>query len=161
MLQSAATVKLVSATTAAAKFAYHRGGPIAGPHGWHRTGDLGRLDHDGHLWVTGRKARRIVSGGVNVHPAEVERVLAAHPAVAEAAVVGLPDPEWGERVAAAIVPAVAHELRVQAIHRHCRELLGPAARPRALVVLARLPRNPNGKIDRDRLAARLTGKTPP
>ena len=120
-----------------------------------------RLDHDGHLWVTGRKARRIVSGGVNVHPAEVERVLAAHPAVAEAAVVGLPDPEWGERVAAAIVPAVARELRVQAIHRHCRELLGPAARPRALVVLARLPRNPNGKIDRDRLAARLTGKTPP
>ena len=141
--------------------AYHRGGPIAGPHGWHRTGDLGRLDHDGHLWVTGRKARRIVSGGVNVHPAEVERVLAAHPAVAEAAVVGLPDPEWGERVAAAIVPAAARELRVQAIHRHCRELLGPAARPRALVVLAELPRNPNGKIDRDRLAARLSGTTPP
>ena len=141
--------------------AYHRGGPIAGPHGWHRTGDLGRLDHDGHLWVTGRKARRIVSGGVNVHPAEVERVLAAHPAVAEAAVVGVPDPEWGERVAAAIVPAVSRELRVQAIHRHCRELLGPAARPRALVVLARLPRNPNGKIDRPRLAARLSGTPPP
>ena len=141
--------------------AYHRGGPIAGPHGWHRTGDLGRLDHDGHLWVTGRKVRRIVSGGVNVHPAEIERVLAAHPAVAEAAVVGLPDPEWGERVTAAIVPAVARELRVQAIHRHCRELLGPAARPRALVVLAELPRNPNGKIDRARLAARLSGTTPP
>ncbi len=141
--------------------AYHRGGPIAGPAGWHRTGDLGRLDRDGHLWVTGRQAHRIVSGGVNVDAAEVERVLAAHPAVAEAAVVGLPDPEWGERVAAAIVPAVARELRVQAIHRHCRELLGPAARPRALVVLAELPRNPNGKIDRNRLAARLTGTTPP
>ncbi|MDE0475736.1 MAG: class I adenylate-forming enzyme family protein [Gammaproteobacteria bacterium] len=141
--------------------AYHRGGPIAGPHGWHRTGDLGRLDQDGHLWVTGRKARRIVSGGVNVHPAEVERVLAAHPAVAEAAVVGLPDPEWGERVAAVIVPSVARELHVEAIHRHCRELLGPAARPRALLVLAELPRNPNGKIDRTRLAARLSGTTPP
>ena len=141
--------------------AYHQGGPITGPDGWYRTGDLGRLDRDGHLWVTGRKARRIVSGGVNVHPAEVERVLAAHPAVAEAAVVGLPDPEWGERVAAAIVPAVARELRVQAIHRHCRELLGPAGRPRALVVLAELPRNPNGKIDRARLAARLSGATPP
>ena len=141
--------------------AYHKGGPIARPDGWHRTGDLGRLDRDGHLWVTSRKTRRIVSGGVNVHPAEVERVLAAHPAVAEAAVVGLPDPEWGERVAAAIVPAAARELRVQAIHRHCRELLGPAARPRALVVLAELPRNPNGKIDRDRLAARLSGTTPP
>jgi len=141
--------------------AYHQGDPIAGPDGWHRTGDLGRLDRGGHLWVTGRKARLIVSGGVNVHPAEVERVLAAHPAVAEAAVVALPDPEWGERVAAAIVPAVARELRVQAIHRHCRELLGPAARPRALVMLAELPRNPNGKIDRARLAARLSGTTPP
>lgn len=141
--------------------AYHQGDPIADPGDWHRTGDLGRLDRDGHLWVTGRKARRIVSGGVNVHPAEVERVLAAHPAVAEAAVVGLPDPEWGERVAAAIVPAAASELRVQAIQRHCRELLGPAARPRAVVVLARLPRNPNGKIDRDRLAARLSGTTLP
>ena len=140
--------------------AYRQGGPITGPDGWYRTGDLGGLDHDGHLWVTGRKARRIVSGGVNVHPAEVERVLAAHPAVAEAAVVGLPDPEWGERVAAAIVPAVAREPRVQAIHRHCRELLGPAGRPRALVVLAELPRNPNGKIDRARLAARLSGSDP-
>lgn len=141
--------------------AYHRGGPIAGPDGWYRTGDLGGLDRDGHLWVTGRKGRRIVSGGVNIHPAEVERVLAAHPAVAEAAAVGLPDPEWGERVAAAIVPAAACEPRVRAIHRHCRELLGPAARPRALVVLAELPRNPNGKIDRARLAARLSGTPPP
>ena len=120
-----------------------------------------RGDMVARAYHRGRKARRIVSGGVNVHPAEIERVLAAHPAVAEAAVVGLPDPEWGERVTAAIVPAVARELRVQAIHRHCRELLGPAARPRALVVLAELPRNPNGKIDRARLAARLSGTTPP
>ena len=137
--------------------AYRQGGSIAGPDGWYLTGDLGCLDADGHLWVTGRKARRIVSGGVNVHPAEVERVLAAHPAVAEAAVLGLPDSEWGERVVAAIVPAAALELRVQTIHRHCRKLLGPAARPRALAVLAELPRNPNGKIDRARLAARLSG----
>lgn len=140
--------------------AYRQGGPITGPDGWYRTGDLGVLDHDGHLWVTGRKARRIVSGGVNVHPAEVERVLAAHPAVAEAAVVGLPDPEWGERVAAAIVPVVARKPGVRAIHRHCREMLGPAGRPRALVVLPELPRNPNGKIDRARLAARLSGSDP-
>lgn len=135
--------------------------PLTAPDGWHRTGDLGRLDRDGHLWVTGRRSRRIVSGGVNVDPAEVERVLAAHPAVAEAAVVGLPDPEWGERVAAAIVPAAGHEVRAEAIHGHCRELLGPASRPRALVVLAELPRNPNGKIDRTRVAARLSGTTPP
>lgn len=137
--------------------AYHRGDSITGPDGWHRTGDLGRLDRDGHLWVTGRKAHRIVSGGVNVDPAEIERVLAAHPGVAEAAVVGLPDSEWGERVAAAIVPAADHEIRVQALRRHCREALGPASRPRALAVLAALPRNPNGKVDRGRLAALLSG----
>ena len=138
--------------------AYHRGGRVTGPDGWHRTGDLGRLDRDGHLWVTGRKAHRIVSGGVNVHPAEVERVLAAHPAVAQAAVVGLPDPEWGERVAAAVVPAPGHQVRAQALRRHCREALGPAARPRLLRVRATLPRNPNGKIDRVRLAALLSGE---
>ena len=137
--------------------AYHRGGPIAGPDGWYRTGDLGRLDRDGHLWVTGRKAHRIVSGGVNVDPAEVERVLAAHPGVTEAGVVGLPDPEWGERVAAGVVAARVGEIRPQALHRYCREVLGPAARPRSLVVLGALPRNPNGKVDRARLAALLSG----
>ena len=140
--------------------AYHRGGPITGPGGWCRTGDLGRLDRDGHLWVTGRAAHRIVSGGVNVDPAEVERVLAAHPGVAEAAVVGLPDPEWGERVAAAIVPAAGHEVGARVLHRHCRAALGPAARPRVLTVLAALPRNPNGKLDRARLAALLSASSP-
>ena len=136
--------------------AYHRSGPVTGPGGWYRTGDLGRLDRDGHLWVTGRKGQRIVSGGVNVDPAEVERVLAAHPAVSEAAVVGLSDPNWGERVAAAVVPARGREARADALRRYCRDALGPAARPRSLEVLEALPRNPNGKIDRTRLAALLS-----
>ncbi len=140
--------------------AYHRGGPITGPGGWYRTGDLGGFDRDGHLRVTGRKAHRIVSGGVNVDPADVEQVLAAHPAVAEAAVAGLRDPAWGERVAAAIVPAAGREVHAEALHRHCRDALGPAARPRALVVLAELPRNPNGKVDRARLAILLSGAGP-
>ncbi len=140
--------------------AYHRGGPITGPGGWYRTGDLGGFDRDGHLRVTGRKAHRIVSGGVNVDPADVEQVLAAHPAVAEAAVAGLRDPAWGERVAAAIVPAAGREVHAEALHRHCRDALGPAARPRALVVLAELPRNPNGKVDRARLAVLLSGAGP-
>ncbi len=131
--------------------AHHRGDPIADPDGWHRTGDLGHLDGDGHLWVTGRKARRIVSGGVNVDPAEVEGVLAAHPGVAEAAVVGVPDPEWGERVAAAVVPAAGHDIGVAALQRHCGALLGPPARPRVFSVLDALPRNLNGKVDHGRL----------
>ncbi len=132
------------------------GEPVIAADGWYRTGDLGRFDRDGHLWVTGRQAHRIVSGGVNVDPAQVERVLAAHPGVAEAVVVGLPDPEWGEQVAAAVVPAAGRELVAQALHRHCREALGPAARPRVLRALASFPRNPNGKVDRARVAALLS-----
>ena len=131
--------------------------PMTGRDGWYCTGDLGRLDSDCHLCVAGRKSHRIVSGGVNVEPAEVERVFAAHPGVAEAAVVGLPDPEWGERVAAGVVPARGCDLRVDALLAHCREGLGPAARPGTLVVLDALPRNPNGKVDRARLAALLQG----
>ncbi len=136
--------------------AYHRGGPITDVDGWHRTGDLGRLDRDGHLRVTGRRARRIVSGGVNVDPVRVERVLAAHPGVAEAAAVGLPDPEWGERVAGAVVLAAGRGPDAEGLRRHCREALEPAARPRSLRVLAELPRNLNGKVDRARLAALLS-----
>lgn len=71
--------------------------------GWLHTGDLGGLDGDGHLWVTGRRSERIVTGGVTVSPGEVEAVLSAHPRVREAAVVGVPDEEWGETVAAAVV----------------------------------------------------------
>ena len=140
--------------------AYFRGGPITGPDGWYPTGDLGRLDPDGHLWVTGRKAHRIVSGGVNVDPTEVEQVLAAHPSVAEAAVVGLPDPEWGERVAAGVVPVRGDGAGTETLHRYCREALGPAARPGVLSLLKALPRNPNGKVDRARLAALLAEPGP-
>ena len=73
--------------------------------GWLHTGDLGRLDPSGRLVVLGRSDDLVISGGVNVHPDEVEAVLATHPAVAEAAVAGRPDPEWGQRVAAFVVPA--------------------------------------------------------
>ena len=77
---------------------------LADGDGWHHTGDLGRFDADGHLWVTGRRADRIVSGGVTVDAVEVEEALRSHPAVLDACVVGVPDAEWGERVGAWIVP---------------------------------------------------------
>lgn len=129
--------------------------------GWLRTGDAGRVDEEGRLWVTGRLSHRIVSGGVTVDPAEVEATLRAHPGVREAAVVGLPDPEWGERVAAAVVPARAESgvdgapdaaARASsleaALEAHCRERLAPAKRPRRFALVPELPRNPNGKVDR-------------
>jgi o-succinylbenzoate---CoA ligase len=122
--------------------------------GWLRTGDLGRLDAAGALVVLGRRDELIVTGGVNVHPVEVEAVLAAHPAVAAIAVAGLPDPRWGQRVAAFVVPRdpaappTLAELRALALER-----LAAAKAPRELVLVPALPRGPSGKLLRRLLPA--------
>jgi O-succinylbenzoic acid--CoA ligase len=120
------------------------------PDGWLHTGDLGRLDADGRLEVLGRLKELIVSGGENVAPLEVERVLLAHPAVAEAGVAGVPDPEWGEAVTAFVVlaePVEPEELRAWA-----RDHLEPFKLPKAIHAVDSLPRNSGGKLMRDRLA---------
>jgi O-succinylbenzoic acid--CoA ligase len=123
---------------------------LAGPEGWLQTGDLGRLDGDGHLWVTGRISHRIISGGLNVDPAEVEEVLGGHPRVKEIVVVGVPDPEWGERVVAAVVVEGGDEVPGE-LDRIARAVLSPAKRPKDLRLVESLPRNPNGKVDRERV----------
>ena len=120
-----------------------------GPDGWLHTGDRGRLDADGLLHVEGRIKELIVTGGENVSPLEVEQVLMAHPAVAEAGVGGVPDPLWGEAVTAFVVlgePATAEELEAW-----CRERLEPFKVPKAFHTLPELPRNAAGKLLRDRL----------
>ncbi len=112
--------------------------------GWLHTGDLGRLDEDGRLHVLGRLKELIVTGGENVAPIEVEGVLEAHPAVAEAGVTGLPDPEWGEAVTAFVVlhePVATAELRAW-----CGERLAPFKVPKAVHVVEALPRNASGKL---------------
>ena len=119
------------------------------PDGWLHTGDLGRLDEHGRLHVEGRQKELIVSGGENVAPLEVEQALLTHPAVADAGVAGLPDPEWGEAVTAFVVlrePVSPDELRAW-----CRERLAPAGVPKAVHRVERLPRNAAGKLMRDRL----------
>ena len=116
------------------------------PDGWLRTGDLGELDARGRLRVFSRRTDLVVSGGENVYPAEVEAVLLAHPSVEDAAVCGIPDHEWGQRVAAAVqlkAPVGEGELE-----RHCRARLAGFKVPRLLHPVPALPRNALGKVDR-------------
>ena len=116
---------------------------------WFATGDLGRLDERGRLQVTGRLRDRIVTGGANVDPAQVEAVLAAHPAVREAAVVGAPDETWGQ-VVVAVVAGEDPDLPAR-LDPWCRERLSGPRVPRRWEMLDRLPRTATGKVDRARL----------
>lgn len=111
------------------------------------TGDLGALDASGRLAVTGRKADTIVTGGENVAPAEVEAVLASHPAVAEAAVYGRSDPEWGERVVAAVVLRPGAAGAAEELRAHCRGALAGFKVPKEIwFATDGLPRTPSGKL---------------
>lgn len=122
--------------------------------GWHRTGDLGRLDAEGWLWVSGRHDQVIVTGGENVSPEAVEAVLSAHPEVAECAVTGVADPEWGRTVAALVVPRrLAEPPPTEALAEHCRAYLARFQVPRRWRFVAALPRTAAGKLARAELAA--------
>lgn len=116
---------------------------------WFRTGDLGRIEDDGALAITGRLKDIIVSGGLNVSSREVEEVLAGHPAVEEAAVTGLPDPYWGEAVAAWVV--LRHDIDPADLTAHCRTRLMAFKCPKRITVVDALPRNAMGKIQRNQL----------
>jgi acyl-CoA synthetase (AMP-forming)/AMP-acid ligase II len=119
--------------------------------GWLHSGDRGRLDADGNLYVDGRIKDTIVTGGENVAAAEVEEALVAHPSVSDAAVVGRPDPEWGEAVTAFVV--VDGPVSDAEIVAHCRAALAGYKVPRALVRVDELPRTASGKL----LKGRHTG----
>ncbi|GAA4544355.1 class I adenylate-forming enzyme family protein [Amycolatopsis samaneae] len=114
--------------------------------GWFATGDLGFLDEDGYLHLTGRRSELIVTGGFNVHPAEVENVLAELDAVAAVAVLGVPDERWGETVAAVVVVEDGYELSEMDIQRACAERLAGYKKPRRIVFADRLPLTSTGKI---------------
>ena len=127
--------------------------PITDSAGWLHTGDIGELDSDGHLRVTGRRSDRIVTGGVNVDPAEVEEILRTHPGVHDVSVVGLPDPEWGEVVAAAAVRTPGVYPDPAELETLARARLTSAKIPRRIVFVEDLPRNANGKVDREAVRA--------
>jgi len=119
------------------------------PDGWFSTGDLGWRGADGYYTITGRAKELIISGGYNIYPREVEEALLAHPAVAECAVFGLPDAEFGERVAAAIVPRdPAAPPAPEDLDAFCRERLAAYKRPRTIRIVASLPRNAMGKVQK-------------
>jgi O-succinylbenzoic acid--CoA ligase len=119
--------------------------------GWLHTGDLGSFDERGRLEITGRKGETIVSGGENVSPSEVEDVLLAHPAVADAAVFGRPDPEWGEAVVAVVVFGDGIEATADELRAFCAARLAPFKVPKAFGVAEQLPRTGSGKVLRRQL----------
>ena len=114
--------------------------------GYFSVGDLARRDRDGRYFIEGRKRDMVISGGVNVYPAEVEGVLEQHPAVGEVAVIGVPDREWGERVRAFVVPKQGMTLDEGELKAFTKERLAGPKVPRDFVFLDALPRNPTGKV---------------
>jgi acyl-CoA synthetase (AMP-forming)/AMP-acid ligase II len=125
--------------------------------GWYRTGDLAEMDDAGYLTIVGRARDVIRTGGETVSPLEVEQVLAMHPQVADVAVVGLPDTQWGEVVCAVVVPpAGAAPPELDELQTHCAGHLARFKHPRRLVVVDSLPRTAStNQVQRRLLAERL------
>jgi long-chain acyl-CoA synthetase len=127
--------------------------------GWLRTGDLGHLDEEGYLYVTGRLKDMIITGGENVYPSEVEHVLRLDPAVADAVVLGEPDPTWGETVVAVVVLDGTARRTPESIIEATRGELAGYKRPRRVHIVDELPRNASGKVATGVLRAQLSGRT--
>lgn len=119
--------------------------------GWFKTGDLGYRDSDGYITLCGRSKDLIISGGLNIYPPEVERVLVEHPAVKACAVIGCPDEEWGEKVTAVVVLENEGSVTGDELIRFCRERLAPYKSPKSIVFRNDLPRNAMGKIQKAEL----------
>ncbi len=115
------------------------------PDGWLHTGDMGWVDEEGYIYLSGRGDDMISRGGENISPEEVENTLYSHPKIEEAAVIGVPDPEWGQEPAAFVVLKSGDTATAEEIIGYCRSNLG-FKRPRAVVFLDSLPRNPMGKV---------------
>jgi acyl-CoA synthetase (AMP-forming)/AMP-acid ligase II len=135
------------------RFEYHndpaKTGEAFNDRGWSTLGDVGYLDEDGYLYLTDRATHMIISGGVNIYPQEVENLLILHPAVADVAVIGVPNPDLGEEVKAVVVPAVGAasgpELAAELV-QYCRDHLSHYKCPRTLDFVKELPRLPTGKL---------------
>ena len=121
---------------------------------WLTVDDLGYVDADGYLYITGRARDMVISGGVNIYPVEIENALSKHPEVADVAVIGVPDAEWGERLVAVVVPRAGFS--AEDVAAWARERLTPYKVPRRWETLAELPRNPTGKVLKRELVERFS-----
>ena len=116
--------------------------------GWLHTGDIGQLDEDGYVYLVDRKKDMIVSGGENIYSREVEEALYQHRSVCEAAVVGVPDPKWGEAVCAIVQLQPGATLTEATLIEHCRALIAAYKRPKSIIFVSELPKLPSGKINK-------------
>jgi acyl-CoA synthetase (AMP-forming)/AMP-acid ligase II len=114
--------------------------------GWLHTGDLGFLDEDNYLFITGRVKDLIIRGGENISAGEIEAILDSHPAIEESAIIGVPDMEWGETVKAIIVPEPGASITPDEVRDYCREHLASYKTPAYVAIIDELPRNPMGKV---------------
>src|SRR5215207_1004369 len=130
---------------------------VLGEDGWFRTEDLGSVSEDGYFTISGRTKELIISGGYNVYPREVEEVLEGHPGVAEVAVVGLPDEEYGEKVTAVLVRDDP-ELTAEEVKDFCRDALAGYKKPREVFFVEELPRNALGKVQKHLVQALVEPK---
>jgi acyl-CoA synthetase (AMP-forming)/AMP-acid ligase II len=119
--------------------------------GWFYTGDVGRVDEEGYLYIVGRRKNMIISGGYNIYEEEVERVLAEHPRVKEVAVIGVPDEKWGEAVKAIVALSPGAQVREEEIIEFCKESLAGYKKPKSVDFVTALPRLSSGKIAKQQL----------
>jgi fatty-acyl-CoA synthase len=123
--------------------------------GWWHTGDLAYRDKEGFIWIAGRKKDMIISGAENIYPIEIEQVIAELDGVVDVAVVGVPDVEWGESVAAYIVLAPGKSLDPVAVVEHCRRHLASYKKPRHIIFIDSLPRTTVNKVSKETLRAQF------
>ncbi|MDG5487775.1 AMP-binding protein [Sphingomonas sp. BGYR3] len=123
--------------------------------GWHLTGDLARIDDEGFVHIVDRAKDLIISGGFNIYPAEVERVVNAHPAVADCAVIGVPDDRWGEAVTAVVETKPGQTVASDDLIALCKERIGSLKAPKSVIMIDTLPRSPVGKVLKRELRERF------
>ncbi len=128
--------------------------------GWFRSGDVARRDAEGFYTICDRTKDMIISGGENIYSAEVESVLYGHPAIAEVAVIGIPDEKWGETVLAIVALKPGQTLTLEGLRDFAAQSLARFKLPRALEVIDLMPRNTNGKVQKPELRKRFVARKP-